>query len=308
MTEIKALDVKKLREQTGAGMMDCKQALTATAGNLEEAVVWLRKKGLAAASKKSGRAAAEGLVGVELQGNAGVIVELNAETDFVARNDKFQSLLSSVLKLAVTKDLSLEELLASPYEDKNHSVADEITNNIAVIGENMNLRRVKRVEVSEGVVTGYIHNAVVENLGKIAVLVALKSSASKELLNSLGKKIAMHIAAMRPESLNTQELDPAKIEKEKEIFFDQAIKSGKPKEIVEKMVDGRIAKFYKEVVLLEQQFVLDNSLTVKEFIEAEAKKASTPIELVEFARFELGEGIELEEKDFAAEVASISKA
>lgn len=307
MTEIKALDVKKLREQTGAGMMDCKQALTATAGDLEEAVSWLRKKGLAAASKKSGRSAAEGLVGIELQDNVGVIVELNAETDFVARNDKFQSLLLGILKLAIAKEQSVEELLAASYEGKSHSVAEEITNNIAVIGENMNLRRVKRIAVSQGVVAGYIHNAVVDNLGKIAVLVALKSSANKELLKDLGKKIAMHIAAMRPESLNVQELDPVKIEKEKEIFFEQAIKSGKPKEIVEKMVDGRIAKFYKEVVLLEQQFVLDNNVMVKDFIEAEAKKVGSPIELVEFARIELGEGIELEEKDFAAEVASISK-
>lgn len=307
MTEIKALDVKKLRELTGAGMMDCKQALSATAGNLEEAVSWLRKKGLAAASKKSSRSAAEGLVGVELQDNAGVIVELNAETDFVARNDKFQSLLTGILKLAITKDQSVEELLATSYDGNANTVADEITNNISVIGENMHLRRIKRIAVSEGLVAGYIHNAVVDKLGKIAVLVALKSSASKEILKDLGKKIAMHIAAMRPDSLNVEQLDVAKIEKEKEIFFEQAIKSGKPKEIVEKMVEGRIAKFYKEVVLLEQQFVLDTALTVKDFIEAEAKKAGVQIELVEFARFELGEGVEVEEKDFAAEVASISK-
>jgi len=306
MVEIKASDVRELREKTGAGMMDCKKALTENKGDFEQAVDWLRKKGLSAASKKSGRATAEGVIASKAEGMKGIIIELNAETDFVARNDKFQVLAKDLLSVSIANQANIEKILQSSYPGKAHSVADEITNNIAVIGENINLRRAHLLEVKQGVVASYIHNAITDNLGKIGVLVALESSADQSKLAELGKKIAMHIAAMNPDALTAEDVDPAKVAREKEIFSEQALKSGKPESIVEKMVEGRIRKYYEEVVLLEQIFVMDNKSKISEVIASESKNLGSPITLKAFVRFELGDGIELETKDFASEVASLA--
>lgn len=306
--EVKAVDVKNLRETTGAGMMDCKKALMEVNGDFEAAVDWLRKKGLAAASKKSGRVAAEGLVAAKSSDKVGVAIEINSETDFVARNEKFQHLAISLLDITEKAKGDIEQVLNSTFPGQSHDVATEVTNNIAVIGENIKLRRAEYVTVSEGVVSSYIHNPVIPNLGKIAVLVAIESKADQGKLQEIGKKIAMHIAAMKPESLDIAGLDQSKIEREKDIFREQSLSSGKPKEIVEKMIEGRIRKFYDEVVLLEQVFVLDESKRkISEVLQALSKEFGTEVKLTKFVRFELGEGIEQEEKDFAAEVAAIAK-
>ena len=299
---ITAAMVKELREKSGAGMMDCKTALTETGGDMEAAVDWLRTKGLAKAAKKAGRVAAEGLVGVASDGNKAAVIELNSETDFVARNDGFQELVSKVAKAAVGTDGSVEAVAAADLGGK--PVADAITDAIATIGENMTLRRSALLSVNEGVVSTYVHGQVAEGLGKIGVLVALESSGDKDKLNGLGRQIAMHVAATSPLSLNTAELDPAVVEREKAVFSEQARESGKPENIIEKMVEGRLRKFYEEVTLEKQAFVINPDQTVEQAVEALAKDLGTAVKLTGFVRFALGEGIEKEEQDFAAEVAA----
>lgn len=303
MTVISASLVKDLREKTGAGMMDCKKALTETAGDFEAAVDWLRTKGLAAAAKKADRVASEGLVAATVEGKTAALVEVNSETDFVALNDKFQAIVSEVSKLAL-KASDIEGLKAlSMAGGKN--VADTIVEAIATIGENIALRRSARLTIDTGVIASYVHNVVVDNMGKIAVLVALESTGDATKLNTLGRQIAMHIAAAKPVSLDATGVDAALVERERAIFVEQTKDSGKPDNIIEKMVEGRIRKFYEEIVLLEQVFVMDGKTRIKEVIENAAKEIGAPIVLKDFVRFELGEGIEQEEKDFAAEVAAV---
>lgn len=306
MVEITATLVKELREKSGAGMMDCKKALIECNGVFEEAVDWLRKKGLSAAAKKSGREAAEGLIAIAVDGNKAAIIELNAETDFVARNDKFQVLARNIAKVSLNTNKNVEDLKNAPYSEGSQSIAEAITNHIAIIGENMNLRRVSYANVNNGVVASYMHNAITEGLGKIGVLVALESAGDKAKLSELGKRIAMHIAAARPESLDIASVNPVALEREKEIFAEQARNSGKPENIVEKMVEGRVKKYYQETVLLEQIFVMDNKTPISQVIADAAKEIGAPITLAAFVRFELGEGIERTQTDFAAEVASMA--
>ncbi|NQW09673.1 MAG: elongation factor Ts [Alphaproteobacteria bacterium] len=296
--------VKELREKTGAGMMDCKKALTETNGDLEAAIDWLRTKGLAAAAKKSGRVAAEGLVAVATSGLKGTAVEINSETDFVARNDTFQSFVANVADLALAHGADIEALNAAAYPDSGRTVAEELTHNIVTIGENMTFRRVAELSVTDGVVVPYVHNAVKAGLGKIGVLVALESTGDKHKLESLGKQIAMHVAATAPQSLSTDDLDPEAVERERAVLVEQARDSGRPDEIIAKMVEGRLRKFYQEVVLLEQTFVIDNETKIAKVVENAAKDVGAPVTLAGFVRFQLGEGIEREETDFAAEVAA----
>ena len=297
---ITAAMVKELREKSGAGMMDCKTALTEAGGDMEAAVDWLRTKGLAKAAKKAGRVAAEGLVGVAADGNKAAVIELNSETDFVARNEGFQELVSNVAKVAVGTDGSVEAVSAANLGGK--PVAEAITDAIATIGENMTLRRTAVLAVNEGVVATYVHSAVSDGLGKIGVLVALESAGDKDKLNGLGRQIAMHVAATSPLSLNTEELDPTVVEREKSVFSEQARESGKPENIIEKMVEGRLRKFYEEVTLVKQAFVINPDQTVEQAVEALAKEIGAEVKLTGFVRFAIGEGIEKEEQDFAAEV------
>lgn len=304
MEKISPALVKELREKTGAGMMDCKKALTEAKGELEAAVDWLRKKGLAAAAKKSGRIAAEGLVGVSCKNNHGALVEVNAETDFVGRNESFQKLVSQIAELANTTKGEIEALKKAPYPGSNRTVEEEITHMVATIGENMGLRRSSFLEVSTGVVVPYIHNTIAPGLGRIGVLVALESAAAKDGLEKLGKQIAMHAAAAQPIALNIDSVNPDEVERERAIFRDQALASGKPAEFVDKMVEGRLRKFYEEVVLEEQVFLIDGKSRVKDVIANAAKELGHPIKLVGFVRYALGEGIEKTESDFAAEVAA----
>jgi elongation factor Ts len=299
---ITAAMVKELREKSGAGMMDCKTALTESGGDMEAAVDWLRTKGLAKAAKKAGRVAAEGLVGVAAEGTKAAVIELNSETDFVARNEGFQELVKNVAAVAVSTDGTLDAVNAATIGGK--SVADAITDAIATIGENMTLRRTAMLSVSEGVVATYVHGAVTDGLGKIGVLVALESSGDKDKLNAFGRQVAMHVAATSPLALNTDELDPAVVERERSVFSEQARESGKPENIIEKMVEGRLRKFYEEVTLVKQAFVIDPDKTVEQATEALAKDLGTPVKLTGFVRFAIGEGIEKEEQDFAAEVAA----
>ena len=301
MAEITAGLVKDLREKTGAGMMDCKKALVENDGNLEEAVDWLRKKGLAAAAKKAGRVAAEGLVGVATSGTTGAIVEINAETDFVARNDQFQSFVSAVSDLALKKDYDVDTLKAEKYNSEQ-TVEGQITHLIATIGENMNLRRSARLTVSQGVISSYIHNATAPGLGKIGVLVALESAADASKLNELGRKIAMHIAAASPIALKIEDVDSSVLDRERNVLVEQARASGRSEEIIQKMVEGRIRKYYDDVVLLEQTFVLDGQTKISQVIEQASKDLGSPITLTAYVKFTLGEGIEKVESDFAAEV------
>jgi elongation factor Ts len=303
MAEITAAAVKELRERTGAGMMDCKKALAETNGELEAAVDWLRAKGLAAAAKKAGRTAAEGLVGVAVEGTRGAVVEVNSETDFVAKNEQFQNFVREVARLALNSGGDIDALSASAYPGGG-TVIEALTNNIATIGENQSLRRTALLEVSEGIVVSYVHNAVAPGLGKIGVLVALESGASADTLQTLGKQIAMHIAAANPQALDADSLDPALIERERAIAMEKAKESGKPQNIVEKMVDGSIAKFRKDNALLSQLFVIDNKTPVAEVVASAAKEAGNGIALKGFVRFQLGEGIEKKVDDFAAEVAA----
>lgn len=301
---ITAAAVKELRERTGAGMMDCKKALAETDGDIEAAVDFLRAKGLAAAQKKSSRTAAEGLVGVAVDGTKGVAVEVNSETDFVAKNDQFQGFVRTVTQTALAHQAADIEALAAMDYAGGGTVADKLTNNIATIGENQSLRRLQHVSVSQGVVVPYVHNAAADNLGKIGVLVALEGDAPVDAMEALGKQLAMHIAAAFPLALNADGLDQDVLERERGVAREKAAESGKPPEIVEKMVEGSIKKFAKENALLSQLFVMDNKTPVADVVAAAAKDAGGSIALVDYARFQLGEGIEKEESDFAAEVAA----
>ena len=303
MAEITAATVKELRERTGAGMMDCKKALAEVNGDMEAAIDWLRTKGLAAAAKKAGRVAAEGLIGVAVDGTTGAAVEVNSETDFVAKNEQFQDFVRSVARIALTTGDDMDALAAADYPSGG-TVAEVLTNNIATIGENQSLRRAARVSVNDGVVVSYVHNAVAPGLGKIGVLVALESGADKAELETLGKQLAMHIAAANPLALTADGLDPAMVERERGIAREKAAESGKPAEIVEKMVEGAMAKFRKENALLSQLFVIDNKTKIEDVIAGEAKRLGSPITLSTYVRFQLGEGIEKKESDFAAEVAA----
>lgn len=304
---ITAGSVKELRERTGAGMMDCKNALNETDGNVEAAVDLLRTKGLAAAQKKSSRTAAEGLVGVAVDGTKGVAVEINSETDFVAKNEQFQEFVSDVTKVALNLGKDDVVALAAADYPGGETVQEKLTNNIATIGENQAIRRMQTVEVSQGMVVPYIHNAVTPTMGKIGVLVALESSASADVLEPLGKQIAMHIAAAFPLALNADGLDQDLLERERAIAKEKASESGKPENIVEKMVDGAMAKFAKENALLSQIFVMDNKTPIAQVVEQAGKAAGTEIKLTQYVRFQLGEGIEKKEEDFAAEVAATLK-
>ena len=304
MAEITTALVKELRDRTGAGMMDCKRALTEAAGDVEAASDWLRKKGLAAAAKKASRVASEGLIGMALTGNAGALVEVNAETDFVARNEGFQELVRRIAALAPAAKGDLEALKAAIVPDTGRTVADEITQAIAVIGENINLRRTAYLEAGNGSVAGYLHNQLVPGLGKLGVLVALESTGDAVRVGETGKQLAMHVAATNPQAVSTDRLDPAVVARERAIYADQARASGKPENIIEKMVEGRVRKFYEEVVLLLQAFVLNPDLTVEKAIKAAEADVGAPIRLAGFAVFRLGEGVEKEETDFAAEVAA----
>ena len=303
MAEITAASVKELRERTGAGMMDCKKALAETNGDMEAAVDWLRAKGLAAAAKKAGRTAAEGLVGVAVEGTKGAVVEVNSETDFVAKNEQFQDFVRTVSETALQAGEDIEALKGAAYPGGG-TVEEKLTDNIATIGENQSLRRAALVEVGEGAVVSYVHNAAAPNMGKIGVLVALESSAPAEALQSLGKQLAMHIAAANPLALNADDLDPALLERERAIAVEKANESGKPAAIVEKMVEGAMAKFRKEHSLVSQLFVMYNKTPVADVVAAAGKEAGAPISLKNFVRFQLGEGIEKKQDDFAAEVAA----
>lgn len=304
MTEISASAVKELRERTGAGMMDCKKALTENQGDMEAAVDWLRTKGLAAAAKKAGRTAAEGLIGAVTTGTVGAIIEINAETDFVARNEKFQEYVKTAANLALKANSDLDAYKNTAYPDTGRSLAEELTNLISVIGENMEVRRFKNLQVEQGVVTSYIHGAIAPGLGRIGVLVALESSGEKAKLETLGKQIAMHAAAANPQACNIADLDPSVIERERKIFAEQARESGKKEEFIEKMIEGRLRKFYEESVLVEQVYLIDDTRRkVSQVIADAAKEIGVPVDLKGFALFKLGEGIEKEVADFAAEVA-----
>ena len=303
MAEITAAIVKELRERTGAGMMDCKKALAETNGDMEAAIDWLRTKGLAAAAKKAGRQAAEGLVGVAVDGNKGAILEVNSETDFVAKNEQFQEFVRTATAITLGTGSDLDALKDACWPGGG-TVEEKLTSNIATIGENQSIRRGALLEVEQGAITSYVHNAVSPGLGKIGVLVALESAADKATLETLGKQLAMHIAAANPLALTGDALDPALIERERGIATEKARESGKPAEIVEKMVEGAMAKFRKENALLSQLFVMDNKTKVEDVIAQAGKEAGAPITLKAYVRFQLGEGIEKKVDDFAAEVAA----
>ena len=304
MAEITAAMVKDLRERSGAGMMDCKKALAETGGDIEAAIDWLRAKGLASAGKKAGRTAAEGLVGVATAGTKGVVVEVNSETDFVAKNEQFQQFVRDVTKLALDAGDDVEKLLAAKMGEG--TVQEALTSNIATIGENQNLRRAKSVSVSNGAVVSYVHNAAAPGMGKIGVLVALEGDAPADKIEALGKQLAMHIAAANPLALTGEGIDPAIIEREAAIAKEKAADkiAGKPAEVVEKIVKGPVDKFRKENALLTQAFVIDGKTPVGDVVAAEAKAAGGSIAIKDYVRFQLGEGIEKAQSDFAAEVAA----
>jgi len=303
MTQVTAGMIKELREKSGAGMLDCKKALEETNGDMNAAVDWLRAKGLSKAAKKSGRTTAEGLVVISADkgDKRAVVVEVNSETDFVGRNEQFQNFVKDIAKIAATEEHDLQSLLAADFSGK--SVQENLTELIATIGENMAIRRLAVLEVEQGIVATYMHNAIVPGLGKIGVLVALESAAPADKLNELGKKLAMHIAAAKPEFLDINSVDASALDRERAVLTEQAREQGKAEEIIGKMVEGRIRKFYEEVVLLEQVFVMDGETKISKVVEAASKEAGSPITLKGFARFALGEGVEKEETDFAAEVA-----
>jgi elongation factor Ts len=302
MADITAAAVKDLREKSGAGMMDCKKALTETGGDMTAAMDWLRTKGLAAAAKKSSRTAAEGLVGIEVSGTRGAAVEVNSETDFVAKNVQFQTFVRDVTSVALELGDSIETIKAAELGAK--TVEEVLTNNIATIGENQAIRRAKRLEVSQGAVVPYVHNAAAAGLGKIGVLVALESDAGADVLEPLGKQLAMHIAAAFPLALNEDGLDPEIVERERAIATEKAAESGKPADIIAKMVEGSIAKYRKENALLSQLLVMDGKTKISDVVANAAKAAGKTIVLKDYVRFQLGEGIEKEVSDFAAEVAA----
>ena len=309
MADITAATVKELREISGAGMMDCKKALNETNGDIEAAIDWLRTKGLAAAAKKAGRQAAEGLVGVVVKGKKGAVVEVNSETDFVAKNDQFQGFVKAAADLALETGADIDALAAARHPEGG-TVGEKLTANIATIGENQALRRAKSVEVAEGAVVSYVHNAAAPGLGKIGVLVALESGAPVDKLEALGKQLAMHIAAANPLALSGDGIDPAVIEREAAIAREKAADKivGKPPEVAEKIIKGPVDKFRKDNALLTQAFVMDGKTPVQDVIAAAAKEAGSPIALKEFVRFQLGEGIEKAQSDFAAEVAAAAGA
>ena len=304
MTEITAQMVKDLRESTSAGMLDCKKALTETNGDMEAAVDWLRKKGLASAAKKASRIAAEGLVSVYVEGNAGAVVEVNSETDFVAKNDMFQEYVADAALVALMHNGEVCDMKTFQCPKVHKSFEERLTDLIAKIGENMNLRRAAMLEVSNGVIASYVHNACKPNLGKIGVLVALESNGDKAKLQELGKHIAMHVAASNPQFLTIADVDQASIDHEKAIFSEPAKASGKPENIIEKMVEGRIKKYFDEVVLEEQAYIMDPDKKVKQIVADAAKEMGADIKLKAFVCFRLGEGLEKRNEDFAAEVAS----
>src|SRR5262245_20882776 len=298
MAEITAALVKELREISGAGMMDCKKALVENNGDVDQSVDWLRKKGLAAAAKKAGRVAADGLVGIVAEGNQGALVEINCETDFVARNEQFQGFVAAVAKLAL-KASDIEALKAMQLPGESLTVAEKLTQLVATIGENMQLRRTAKLSVSNGAVAAYMHNSVAPGLGKIGVLVGLESTGDQAKLAALGKQIAMHVAAAKPMALSADVLDQGAIERERAIYAEQAAASGKPAEIVAKMVEGRLRKYYEEVVLLEQAYVHDDKVRVKQVVEQAGKDVGAPVKVAGFVRFTLGEGIDKEQADAA---------
>jgi len=305
MAEITAAAVKELREKSGAGMMDCKTALNENDGDMEAAIDWLRTKGLSAAAKKAGRAAAEGLVGVAVDGTTGALVEVNSETDFVARNEIFQDFVSKTATLALAHGDD-EAALKAAALDGGASVDETVVELVATIGENIGFRRSAKLSVGAGVVAGYVHNQVAPGLGKIGVLVALESTGDAGKLDELGRQLAMHVAAAQPQFLDVASVDAGALDREREVLAEQARESGKPEEIIEKMVEGRLRKFYEEVVLNEQTFVIDGETKVSKVIEAAAKEIGAPVALAGFVRFTLGEGIERREDDFAEEVAKLA--
>ncbi|BCH54541.1 elongation factor Ts [Agrobacterium vitis] len=307
MTEITAAMVKELREKTGAGMMDCKKALAENGGDMEASIDWLRAKGIAKADKKSGRTAAEGLIGIASAGTTAVVVEVNSETDFVARNDAFQDMVRGISTVALSTDGTVDAINAANYAATGKTVADSIKDAIATIGENMALRRATQLKVEDGVVATYVHNAVSDGLGKLGVLVALKSTGNKDALNTIGRQIAMHVAATNPLAVRAEEVDAAVAERERNVFIEQSRESGKPDNIIEKMVEGRMRKFFEDVALLSQAFVINPDLTVAAALKEAEKDVGAPIEITGIARLLLGEGIEKEESDFAAEVAAVAK-
>ena len=296
--------VKELREKSGAGMMDCKKALIETECNMDDAIDWLRKQGLSAVAKKSSRVAAEGLIGVTIKDTKGSMIEINSETDFVARNELFQSFVKTCSDLVLTSKSNIDVLKNLTFSNSDNTVDQELKNNIATIGENMNIRRIEYIEVSEGVLVSYVHNKVSEDLGKLGVIVAIESKANKDKLLEVGKQIAMHIAATSPKSLNIDDLDTNLVDREKEVLIDQAVSSGKPKDIAEKIVQGRMKKFFQDVVLNEQVSVIDGETKIKDIIKNLSKELGTQVILKDFKILKLGEGIEVAENDFAAEVAA----
>ena len=306
MAEISAALVKELRAKSGAGMMDCKKALTESAGDVESAVDWLRKKGLAAAAKKAGRVAAEGLVGMALGDGAGAMVEVNSETDFVARNPQFQDLVRAIARVALGRGSDLAAINAAPMPGARGTVAEAITQAIATIGENISLRRASALKVEPGHVAGYLHNSTGEGVGKMGVLVALRAKGKRDDVAAIGRQLAMHVAAANPQSASVKDLDPALVARERAVLSEQAQGSGKAPDIIAKMVEGRLRKYYQEVVLLEQTFVIDGETQVQKAIAAAAERAGAPIEVASFARFAVGEGIEKSSGDFAAEVAKMT--
>ncbi len=308
MTTITTAMVKQLRDRTGAGMMDCKQALTENDGAIDAAIDWLRKKGLSKAAQKSERVAAEGLIGVIVKDQTGAVVEVNSETDFVARNDVFQEMVRNVTSLAPATGGNLDALLAATYPDSTLSVDEYVKEQVATIGENMSVRRTATVSVENGVVADYVHNRLSEGVGKIGVLVALESGGDRTKLLEFGRQVAMHIAATSPLALSPDDLDPAAIERERAIYTEQAQASGKPAEIVAKMVEGRLRKeFIQQVVLMQQVFVIDGKSTIEQAVKAAEKEVGDPIKISKFVRYALGEGIDKKDEDFAAEVAKAAR-
>jgi len=306
MAQITAALVKELREKTGAGMMDCKKALGECDGDVEASVDWLRTKGLAAAAKKAGRVAAEGLVGVAIDGTKGALVEINAETDFVARNETFQEFVNTAASLALNSDGDVDALKAMAYPGEDRTVEEQLTHMIATIGENMSIRRIANVDVGTGALAYYVHNALEATLGKIGVLVGLESAGDTAKLEAFGKQVAMHVAAAKPQAVSREELDQEAADRERAVLTEQAKDSGRPADIIEKMVDGRMRKFYEEVCLVDQTFVIDGESKVSDAVAAAAKDAGADVAIKSFEIFVLGEGIEKEEEDFAAEVAAVA--
>ncbi|TPJ72509.1 translation elongation factor Ts [Mesorhizobium sp. B2-7-1] len=303
---ISAAQVKELRDLTGAGMMDCKAALNETNGDMEAAVDWLRKKGISKADKKAGRTAAEGLIGVDAGVREAAIVEVNSETDFVARNEQFQELVRNVAKVALAYGAT-EAVAAAKYPGSDKSVTETVKDAVGTIGENINFRRSAKLTVPHGAVATYVHNAVADGLGKLGVLVAIETTGNEHAANAFARQVAMHVAATSPMALTAEEVDPAAVEREKAIFADQARQTGKPEAIIEKMVEGRLRKFYEEVVLLKQAFVLNPDITVEKALKDAEKEIGAPAKITAYLRFALGEGIEKETTDFAAEVAAAVK-